>query len=73
MSVKNNKSSINITLKYFNEYPSINYIKRIIKPSFIRYSLPEDFNPVKFLLGAYIISTILGLLTYKHSNAIIIL
>ena len=66
---ENNKASINITLKYFNSKPAIKNIKRISKPSLRRYSGPEDLNPVKNGLGAYIISTNQGLMTDKQAKA----
>ena len=66
---ENNKASINITLKYFNEKPAIKNIKRISKPSLRRYSGPEDLKPVKNGLGAYIISTNQGLMTDKQAKA----
>tara|TARA_B100001059_G_scaffold194275_1_gene198356 strand:- start:219 stop:617 length:399 start_codon:yes stop_codon:yes gene_type:complete len=65
----NNKSSINITLKYFNSQPAIKNIKRISKPSLRKYSGPEDLKPVKNGLGAYIISTNQGLMTDKQAKA----
>ena len=64
----NNKASISITLKYFNEQPAIKNIKRISKPSLRRYSGPEDLKPVKNGLGAYIISTNQGLMTDKQAK-----
>ncbi|MAW64582.1 MAG: 30S ribosomal protein S8 [SAR86 cluster bacterium] len=64
----NNKASISITLKYFNEKPAIKNIKRISKPSLRRYSGPEDLKPVKNGLGAYIISTNQGLMTDKQAK-----
>ena len=64
----NNKASISITLKYFNEKPAIKNIKRISKPSLRRYSGPEDLKPGKDGLGAYIISTNQGLMTDKQAK-----
>jgi small subunit ribosomal protein S8 len=65
----NNKASINIALKYFNEEPAIKDLKRISKPSLRRYSGPEDLKPVKNGLGIYIISTNQGLMTDKDAKA----
>ncbi|MFL2699166.1 MAG: 30S ribosomal protein S8 [SAR86 cluster bacterium] len=63
-----NKSSINISLKYFNSEPAIKTLKRISKPSLRKYSSAQDIKPVKSGLGTFIISTNQGLMTDKEAK-----
>ncbi len=63
-----NKSSINISLKYFNSEPAIKTLKRVSKPSLRKYSNAQDIKPVKSGLGTFIISTNQGLMTDKEAK-----
>ena len=63
------KPFIKITLKYHNSAPAIKTIKRISKPSLREYSAWTDLKSVKNGLGAFIISTNLGLMTDKQAKA----
>ena len=63
------KPFIKLTLKYHNSAPAIKTIKRISKPSLREYSASTDLKSVKNGLGAFIISTNLGLMTDKQAKA----
>ena len=67
-SEKENKSFIQVELKYHNDLPVIKDLKRISKPSLRKYSGATDFDSVKGGLGSYIISTNQGLMTDKDAR-----
>ncbi len=64
-----NKSIIDIELKYHDDKPVIKEIKRISKPSLRKYSGASEINSVKGGLGSYILSTNQGLMTDKDARA----
>ncbi|MCV2499946.1 MAG: 30S ribosomal protein S8 [Candidatus Lightella neohaematopini] len=58
-----NKSIIQIELKYFNNLPVIEYIKRVSKPSLRIYKKARDIPKVISGMGIAIISTSKGIMT----------
>ena len=63
------KDSLSIYLKYINETPAIQEIKRVSKPSLRRYSSSTGLPEVKNGLGIYIISTNKGLMSDKEARS----
>lgn len=68
----NNKKKIelNIKLKYFNNKPVIEYIKRVSKPSLRIYKKKYELPKVMSGLGIAIISTSKGIMTDHEARKI---
>ena len=64
-----NKSIIDIELKYHDDKPVIKEIKRISKPSLRKYVGASSIESVKGGLGSYILSTNQGLMTDRDARA----
>ena len=64
-----NKSIIDIELKYHDDKPVIKEIKRISKPSLRKYVGASNIESVKGGLGSYILSTNQGLMTDRDAKA----
>lgn len=62
-SVDVSYQQLSINLKYFEDNPAIDKIKRISKPSLRRYCSNDNIPSVKAGLGIAIISTSRGLMT----------
>lgn len=67
---ENNKSELNIVLKYFNKKPVISSIKRVSRPSLRVYKSCKELPRVMGGLGIAIISTANGLLTDHAARSI---
>ena len=65
---KENKSQIEVHLKYIDTKPAIKKLSRVSKPSLRRYSGASDLKTVKNGLGIYVLSTNQGLLTDKQAR-----
>jgi small subunit ribosomal protein S8 len=59
----NNKSTLNVELKYYEGKGVIDQITRISKPGLRKYLSVEDLPKMRGGLGIYIISTSTGLVT----------
>ena len=66
---KENKSQIEVHLKYIDTKPAIKKLSRVSKPSLRRYSGASDLKTVKNGLGIYVLSTNQGLLTDKQARS----
>ena len=66
---KENKSQIEVYLKYIDTKPAIKKLSRVSKPSLRRYSGASDLKTVKNGLGIYVLSTNQGLLTDKQARS----
>ena len=66
---KENKSQIEVHLKYKDTKPAIKKLSRVSKPSLRRYSGASDLKTVKNGLGIYVLSTNQGLLTDKQARS----
>ncbi|MCV2502205.1 MAG: 30S ribosomal protein S8 [Candidatus Lightella neohaematopini] len=63
-----NKSVMQIELKYFNNLPVIEYIKRVSKPSLRIYKKARDIPKVISGMGIAIISTSKGIMTDRTAR-----
>tara|TARA_A100001388_G_scaffold259207_1_gene226343 strand:+ start:880 stop:1275 length:396 start_codon:yes stop_codon:yes gene_type:complete len=66
---KENKSQIEVHLKYIDTKPAIKKLSRVSKPSLRRYSGASDLKTVKNGLGIYVLSTNQGLLTDRQARS----
>ena len=66
---KENKSQIEVHLKYIDTKPAIKKLSRVSKPSLRKYSGASDLKTVKNGLGIYVLSTNQGLLTDKQARS----
>ena len=66
--VGNNKTELEIELKYFNNQPVINSIKRVSKPSLRIYHSKDDMPVVNNGLGIAIVSTSKGVMTVQQAK-----
>ena len=66
---KENKSQIEVHLKYIDTKPAFKKLSRVSKPSLRRYSGASDLKTVKNGLGIYVLSTNQGLLTDKQARS----
>ena len=66
---KENKSQIEVHLKYIDTKPAIKNLSRVSKPSLRKYSGASDLKTVKNGLGIYVLSTNQGLLTDKQARS----
>ena len=66
---KENKSQIEVHLKYIDTKPAIKKLSSVSKPSLRRYSGASDLKTVKNGLGIYVLSTNQGLLTDKQARS----
>ena len=67
-NVGNNKTELEIELKYFNNQPVINSIKRVSKPSLRIYNSKDDMPVVNNGLGIAIVSTSKGVMTAQQAK-----
>jgi small subunit ribosomal protein S8 len=63
-----NKASLQITLKYFNNKPVIESIRRISTPGLRKYTSVKDMPEVLDKLGIAIISTSKGIMTGRAAK-----
>lgn len=63
------KSTLTLTLKYFEGKPVIETIKRISRPGLRQYRAKDDLPSVKQGLGIAIISTSKGIMTDRAARA----
>ena len=67
-NVGNNKTELEIELKYFNNQPVINSLKRVSKPSLRIYHSKDDMPVVNNGLGIAIVSTSKGVMTAQQAK-----
>ncbi len=67
--IDNNKSNINVDLKYFEGNAVIEKIKRISRPGLRTYSKSDLLPVVKASMGIAIVSTSKGVMTAKSAKA----
>lgn len=65
-----NKSTLEITLKYYSEAPVIENIKRMSKPGLRMYRSSENLPNVMNGLGIAIVSTSKGVMTERKARVI---
>lgn len=65
-----NKSTLEILLKYYSEFPVIENIKRMSKPGLRMYRSSENLPNVMNGLGIAIVSTSKGVMTERKARAI---
>lgn len=65
---ENNKSTIEVQLKYKNKKPVISQLKRISTPGRRHYVKADDLRPVRNNIGIAIVSTSKGLMTGRKAN-----
>lgn len=68
MISKDNKSSLEVKLKYNNKIPVIKELLRVSKPGRRVYLAHEEIKPVRNNLGVGIISTSQGLMTARKAK-----
>lgn len=64
-----NKPSLNITLKYFNNKPVIELLERRSRPGLRRYTSAEEMPVVMDKLGIVIVTTSKGVMTGQAAAA----
>lgn len=64
------KPQLTITLKYYNEKPVIEMLKRISRPGLRRYSGHDDLPKVLSGLGINIVSTSKGVMSDRAARAL---
>ncbi len=62
------KAAIDITLKYFQGSPVIEYVKRVSRPGLRIYKSREDLPKVRGGLGIAIVSTSKGVMTDREAR-----
>ena len=65
---EDNKSNIEVELKYVNKAPVIKEIERVSKPGRRIYSKSQDMRPVRNNMGIAILSTSHGVMTGRKSK-----
>ena len=63
------KTTLTISLKYFNEIPVIEEIQRVSRPGLRIYKNAQDIPKVKGGLGVAIVSTCKGIMSDKEARA----
>ncbi len=63
-----NRSSLEITLKYFNSIPVIDYVRRVSRPGLRVYKSKDTLPVVNNGLGIAIISTSKGVMSDKKAR-----
>ena len=64
----NGKPAIEVTLKYFQGQPVIDYIKRVSRPGLRIYKSREELPKVRGGLGIAIVSTSKGVMTDREAR-----
>ncbi|MDP3280606.1 MAG: 30S ribosomal protein S8 [Nitrosomonas sp.] len=64
----NNKSTLEISLKYYSGYPVIEQIKRISKPGLRIYKSSKNLPDIMSGLGIAIVSTSKGVMTERKAR-----
>ena len=65
---ENNKSNIEVELKYINKSPVIKEIERVSKPGRRIYSKSQEMRPVRNNMGIAILSTSHGVMTGRKAK-----
>ncbi|MCB1167699.1 MAG: 30S ribosomal protein S8 [Leptospiraceae bacterium] len=65
---EDNKSNIEVELKYVNKAPVIKEIERVSKPGRRIYSKSQDMRPVRNNMGIAILSTSHGVMTGRKAK-----
>ena len=65
---ENNKSNIEVELKYINKNPVIKEIERVSKPGRRIYSKSQEMRPVRNNMGIAILSTSHGVMTGRKAK-----
>ena len=68
-ATENNKSELEIVLKYFEGRPVIEEVKRVSRPGLRQYKSAEDLPKVRGGLGVSIVSTNKGVMTDRAARA----
>ena len=64
----NGKPAIEVTLKYFQGAPVIDFVKRVSRPGLRIYKNREDLSKVRGGLGIAIVSTSKGVMTDREAR-----
>lgn len=65
---ENNKSNIDVTLKYQGRKPVITQLQRVSRPGRRHYVNARDLRPVRNNMGIAIVSTSHGVMTGRKAN-----